>query len=146
MRAIFVSARLPAAADLALLLLRLVLGAAFVIHGYSKFHDPTGWATRMLPGVPAWLQAIAAFAELGGGAALMLGLFTRLFAFLIACNMVVAVFGVLIPHHALFVNDGPGAPSYEKPLVYLAVVLALLLCGPGRFSADAALFAKGRRK
>jgi putative oxidoreductase len=90
------------------------------------------------------LQALAAFAELGGGIALIVGVFTRLFALLIACNMVVAIFGVLIPHHATFVNDNPGAPSYEKPLVYLAVVVALLLCGPGRYSFDARLF--GRRR
>jgi putative oxidoreductase len=145
MSAIFVSSRLPGAADLALLLLRLVLGAAFILHGYSKFSDPTSWASQMLLGVPPWLQAVAAFAELGGGAALILGVLTRLFALLIACNMVVAIFGVLIPHHARFVNDGPGAMSYEKPLAYLAVMLALVLVGPGRFSLDATLFRRKRR-
>jgi putative oxidoreductase len=144
MSVIFASSRLPGAADLALLLLRLVLGAAFVIHGYGKFHDPLGWASQMLPSVPPWLQAVAAFAELGGGVALILGAFTRLFALLIACNMIVAIFGVLIPHHAVFVSDGPG-PSYEKPLAYLTVMLALLLVGPGRFSLDAALFRRKRR-
>jgi putative oxidoreductase len=144
MRAIFAPSRLPGAAGLALLLLRLVLGAAFILHGSAKLHDPTGWASRVLPSVPAWLQALAAFAELGGGIALILGALTRLFALLLACNMAVAVFGVLIPHHARFVDDSPGASSYEKPLAYLAVMLALLLCGPGRYSLDARFFRRRR--
>lgn len=129
-------------ADLGLLLLRLVYGAAFVLHGLPKLAHPTSWASKMMPGTPPWLQALAAFAEVVGGVALALGVLTPLFAFLIGCNMVVAIFVVELPHGAVFVTNGSG-PSYELPAVYLAIALLLALAGPGRLSLDAALFRGG---
>ncbi|MBC5799589.1 MAG: DoxX family protein [Candidatus Eremiobacteraeota bacterium] len=135
----FVSAALGPRGDLALLALRIVVGAAFVSHGFPKLQHATTWDTRMMPGTPFWLQAIAAFAEFGGGIALILGILTPLFAFLIGCNMVVAIFFVALPHGAKFVSN-TGGPTFELPLIYLAAVFTLLLLGPGRASVDGALF------
>ncbi len=135
--------RLGVRPDIALLALRLVFGAAFVVHGLPKILNPTGWLGHMVPGTPAWLAVVAAIAEFAGGIALVLGLLTPLFSFLIGCNMVVAIFIVKIPNGAKFVAMGPG-PSFELELMYLAVALALLLVGPGSFSADALVF-KGHR-
>ncbi|MBD5656054.1 MAG: DoxX family protein [Candidatus Eremiobacteraeota bacterium] len=132
--------------DFALLVLRLFLGAAFVLHGLPKILHPGTWAAKVLPGVPPWLAAVAAFVEFGGGIALIVGFATPLFAFLIACNMVVAIWFVLIPHGARFVNDAPGAASYEKPLAYLAIALALILLGSGNFALDAARPGKRPRR
>ncbi len=136
---------LGSSADAALVVLRLVLGAAFVLHGFPKIQHPTTWSNGILPGTPFWLQALAAFAEFGGGIALIVGFLTPVFAFLISCNMVVAIFLVAVPHGAKFVSTG-GGPSFELPLIYLAAAFVLLLLGPGRLSLDAALFRERSRR
>jgi len=134
-----VSPTLGPRGDVALLVLRVVVGAAFVSHGFPKMLHATTWASTMVPGAPFWLQAIAAFAEFGGGIALILGILTPLFAFLIGCNMVVAIFFIALPHGATFVSN-TGGQTFELPLIYLAAVFTLLLLGPGRASLDGALF------
>ena len=55
-------------ASLGLLLLRLVAGLAFILHGWPKIQKPFSW---MGPdsAMPGLLQALAAFSEVGGGLA-----------------------------------------------------------------------------
>jgi len=125
-----------ARSSLGLLLLRLVAGLAFIFHGRTKMVDPTHWATHMLPGTPGWLQGLVAIAEFGGGFLLILGLLTPLVAFLLACDMSVAILGVNLANGGKFVG-GPGA--FELPLLYLSIMLLLLLAGPGAFSIDGSI-------
>ena len=125
----------------AILLVRLVVGAAFILHGWPKIQNPTGWMNAMGgKGVPSFLQALAALAEFGGGIALVLGLLTPLAAFGIVCQMLGALFLVHIPKGDPFVATAPGSSSYELALVYLAVAVLLFALGPGRWSLDALLF------
>jgi putative oxidoreductase len=123
--------------SLGLLALRLVMGAAFLFHGWSKIQNPMGWMGPEAT-MPAVLQALAAIAEFGGGMALIAGLLTRLATLGIACVMVVALATVHLPMGHPFV--GKGGPSFELPAVYLACAVLFLLLGPGRFSLDALLF------
>ncbi|MBD5634254.1 MAG: DoxX family protein [Candidatus Eremiobacteraeota bacterium] len=123
--------------DLALLALRLVLGAAFVFHGFPKIQHPTTWATHVLPGTPPFLAVVSAVAEFGGGIAILVGFGTQIAGFLIAANMVVAIFFVLVPHGAAFVSSAPGAPTFELPLIYLVAAFTLVLLGAGSVSVDA---------
>src|SRR5262245_34476320 len=80
-----------------ILLLRLVAGAAFILHGWPKIQNPTGWMNAMGASVPPALQALAAFMEFGGGIALILGLLTPIVALGLLIEMLVALFMVHIP-------------------------------------------------
>lgn len=120
----------------ALLLLRLVAGPAFILHGWPKIQHAFNW---MGPdaAMPGFLQALAALSEFGGGIALVLGLLTRLAALGIACTMFVAVFMIHMPRGDAFVATGPGQGSYELAAVYLVIMLVFLLRGAGAYSLDA---------
>ena len=138
MRRIFYSDDCGTRNSLGLLVLRVVVGAALMFHGWPKIQNPMGWMGEGAP-VPGVLQAAAAVAEFVGGGALVIGLLTRLFAFMLVINMAVAAGMVHISKGDPFVGK-PGEPSWELAAVYFACSLLLLLSGPGRFSLDAMLF------
>ena len=121
-----------------LLLLRLVMGAAFILHGWPKIQNPMGWMPPEMS-VPGIWQALAALSEFGGGIALILGLLTRLASLGIGSVMVVAIGMVHIHLGHPFVNQ-TGGPSWELAAVYLACAVLFFLQGPGRFSLDGLLF------
>jgi putative oxidoreductase len=126
---------------LALLLVRLVTGLAFVLHGWPKIQNPMGWMNAMGgSSVPSFLQALAALAEFGGGIALLLGLLTPIAAFGLVCQMIGAFLLVHFPQSHPFVSQS--GPSYELPLVYLVVAITLIALGPGKWSIDALLFSR----
>src|SRR6059058_4294164 len=106
-----------------LLLVRLVVGAAFVMHGLPKVQNPFGWMGGMENAPPGILQAAAAVIEFGGGIMLALGLLTRVTALLLAAQMVAALALVHVPHGDPFVSTK--GPSAELASVYLAVSLAV---------------------
>lgn len=119
--------------DIALLVLRLVAGLAFMFHGFGKIQNPFGWMGPQ-SSMPSILQAAAALSEFGGGFCWMIGALTRLASAGILSTMVVATFTHAVLKGDPFVGKGG---SYELALVYLAIALLLVLVGPGRYSADA---------
>jgi putative oxidoreductase len=130
------------AASVGLLVLRLAMGAAFLLHGYPKIQNATTWMDQMPNHPPPYLQAAAAVAEFGGGISLIIGFLTPLFAVLIACTMAVAALTVHIPHGDPYVSQG--GPSWELAGVYFAASVMFLLVGPGMLSLDHCVF--GRRR
>jgi putative oxidoreductase len=119
--------------------LRLGMGIAFVGHGAQKvFGSFGGPGFKAFTSFPApfsfmrpgglWMGA-AAFAELIGGLLIILGLFTRVGAFLILCVMVTAISGVLWPR--FFAPEG-----MELAVAFLGMALALLILGGGQLSVD----------
>ena len=122
-----------------LLALRLVTGAAMMLHGVPKVQNLTAWMGPDAP-VPGYLQAAAAVAEFGGGVCWIAGAFVPLASVLIGATMLVAMTSVHLKYGHPFVSKEP--PSYEPALVYLSVAVLLLLAGPGKLSVDAFLFNK----
>ncbi|UEG55167.1 DoxX family protein [Mucilaginibacter daejeonensis] len=139
MKRFFAPSQLPFNADLALLVLRLIVGIAFVIHGWGKIQSPTGWMGPQAT-MPSIFLALAAISEFGGGIALILGLLTRLAAIGLIATMAVAVYFHAFTFGDPFVASKQGGGSYELALVYLGISLLLLAIGAGRISLDKLIF------
>lgn len=124
--------------DIALLLIRIVVGIAFMFHGYGKIQNPFGWMgpDSTIPGI---LQALAALSEFGGGLALVIGLLTSLASLGIAFTMIGAVYLHAVVMGDPFVNM-TGGGSYELSSVYLVISLFFILAGAGRYSLDRMIF------
>jgi putative oxidoreductase len=128
--------------DRALLLLRLVLAAIFIVHGYQKvfgmgMSGVTGMFTQIGVPAPAIMAPLISVIELVGGIALLFGAFTRVAAFLIACDML----GAIVLVHA---KNGFLAPKgVEVPLGDLAMLVTVALLGAGAYSIDALLARRG---
>lgn len=131
----------PVAPSVALLVLRLIGGVAFIFHGWGKIQNPFGWMGEDAA-VPGIFQALAAISEVGGGIAWIIGLVTPLASLGLFCTMTVAVYMHAVVKGDPFVN--PGGGSYELALVYWGIAILLIVLGPGKISADNALFGERR--
>ncbi len=129
--------------DIALLIIRLVVGLAFAAHGTQKLF---GWFGGYgLAGTGGYFESIgfkpgklfagaAGASELLGGLLLAFGLGGPVAAALIIATMVVAILAVHLPHG--FFNSTNG---YELPLLYVSVAVLFAFVGYGAYSLDAAL-------
>ena len=125
--------------SVAMLLLRIATGASFMVHGAPKLAHPFSWGngpTAPLPGIPAWLQLVVCITENLGGLCLLLGFLTPLWAFLQACDMLVAGFFVKAGLHGM-PYVGPRGLNFEIETHLFVTSLVFLLCGPGLYAVDA---------
>ena len=132
----------------ATVILRLVLGVVFFAHGAQKllgwfggpgFSGTMGMFTGYLH-IPAPFAFLAIAAEFFGGLGLILGFLTRIAAFGITVNMLVAIATV---HRSFgFFMNWTGAQKgegFEYHLLVLAITAYLMIRGAGAFSADRAI-------
>ena len=117
--------------------LRLGRGIIFFVHGIGKLfsigplavgiNGTAGYFISL--GIPAALffAWIIALVETFGGLAILLGIFTRYAAALIAVEVIVAAVLVHLPNGFSVLNGG-----YEWPLILLMVAITLLFVGGGR--------------
>lgn len=124
---------LPKGASVGLLLVRIVVGVALIMHGWGKIQTPFGWMGPDAP-VPGILQFLAALSEFGGGIALILGLLTSVAMLGLACTMAVAV------HMHAVIKGDPFVGGYELALVYLVLAVMFIMTGPGKFALDNKVF------
>lgn len=122
------------------MLVRVVVGLLFVGHGSQKVF---GWFGG--PGMQGWTESVAknglqpaafwayleAFAELGSGLFLVLGVLTPLVAAILVGDMLVAIFQVHAPRGLWGQNGG-----FEYNLVLIALLVGIGLMGPGLYSLD----------
>jgi putative oxidoreductase len=130
-----------------LAMLRLVLGVVFFAHGAQKmlgwfggygFSGTMGYLTHS--GIPAPLAFLAIAAEFFGGIGLLAGFLSRVAAFGIVVNMVVAVLRVHLPM-GFFMNwsGTQKGEGFEYHLLAIAIGIAIMVKGAGSLSMDHAL-------
>ena len=139
-------------ADIGYLVLRLALGAVFVMHGLNKilpaqFPGPsTGvsdFATSLagmgvpVPDIMAWVVAVT---ELGGGALVILGLFPQIAALGLLGIMVVAIVKVHFKN-GFFLPGG-----YEFATILGGAALTIVIGGAGEFSLGSMMKSRGKKK
>ena len=142
--------------DLGLLVLRVGIGAIFIVHGLPKLvAGPAEWAksggAMAMFGIkyaPEFWGFMCGFAEAVGGACLILGLFVRPAAILMFLNMVVATASVC---YGLAKDGKPwlSMSSFGKwayPLSMAIVFLSLIFIGRGRFGVTRIFKGGGAKK
>jgi len=143
--------------DAAAMVLRLALGIVFYFHGMQKlttmyggygFAGTMGFFTTKM-GIPAFFAFLAIMAEGLGWAGLIAGLLTRVAAFGITVNMIVAVYmihwqnGIFMNWFGMMTKEGrPVGEGFEYHLLAIAIGIALIIKGGGALSIDRALSKK----
>jgi putative oxidoreductase len=123
-----------------ILLVRLVVGLAFVGHGTQKLfgwfggYGPKGtggfFASKGYR-APVLMAVAAGLSEAGGGTLLALGFATPLAAALLATVMINAIASVTFKKAFML--------GSELEIAYLTIAISLAAIGPGRFSIDRAI-------
>lgn len=120
--------------DAGKLVLRAALAAMLLFHGISKLHNGIGFVADMLAkaGLPAVLGYGVYIGEVVAPLFILVGLFTRGAALVVAINMIVAV---LLAHTSqFFTRNDTGGWALELQGMYFCTALALALLGAGKFS------------
>ena len=131
--------------SVSMLLLRLLLAIVFFPHGAQKifgWFGGNGFHTTMgafvdKAGIPYVFAFLAVMAESAGVLALFAGLFTRVAALGIALNMIICASANHVKN-GFFMNwfgtqQGEG---FEFHILAVAIALALIISGGGRWSID----------
>lgn len=121
-------------AGFAPLILRVVVGATFIAAGWSKIQMGTEAITGFFTSVGIPLAGIMApivmWVEFLGGIALVLGVWTHLVSKLLAVIMIVATLMVHLQ------NGFTGQGGYQLTLTLLAVLISLMITGPGKWAVN----------
>lgn len=117
--------------DAAILLVRIAVGVVFLVHGWQKLSilDKTVEYFAMIGLAPFWAYVVI-LVEILGGLAVILGVYTRYAAALLAAIALVAIFKVHYQNGFFIAKAG-----YEFMFVLFLSSTALFLSGSGAYSA-----------
>ena len=125
--------------------LRASVGAVFIAHGAQKLFGLWGGpglngTTAMLTGLglpyAQPLAVVLAAVEFGGGILLVLGGLTRWVTVALAVDMAVAIWKVHYRNGFFLSDQASRGGGVEYAMVLLAVLVCLMLVGPGALSID----------
>lgn len=120
--------------DLGKLILRVALGILILLHGVAKLSKGVGGIEGMLSGMglPTAIAYLVYVGEVLAPIMILIGIWTRLGAFLIAGNMVVAIW--LAHMNELFQLTKTGGWALELQGMFLFSAIALMFLGAGSYS------------
>ena len=141
------------AVDLSLLIIRVVVGVIFMLHGSQKMFGAFGG-----PGLNAMVQPppngmgplgyLVSIGEFFGGIGLVFGFLSRFSA----ASLIVIMAGAIAMVHGkngFFLGKGPDSAMKEAGFEYcvalIGLLLPILICGPGRFSIGQFFLPKSSR-
>jgi putative oxidoreductase len=128
---------MPAAADAALLVLRIALGGVLLAHGVKHFRNrrkTMDWTASIGFSAPALQWFFMAVAEIAAGLSLLLGFLTAFGAAGSIALMAVA-FWTVHRHAGFWITARPDE-GWEYVFVLSAAAWALALLGPGDWAVD----------
>lgn len=119
--------------DAGKLILRVTLAVLILFHGIAKLTGGVDFITGLVAkaGLPAALGYLVYVGEVVAPILVLLGIWTRIGALLIAGNMAVAV--LLVHLGDLVQRNETGGWAVELQAMYLGAALAVALLGAGRF-------------
>jgi putative oxidoreductase len=120
--------------DTGKLVLRLALGILILLHGIAKLSSGVGFVSGMLAshGLPGALAYLVYVGEIVAPVLLIIGLYTRPAAWIVAINMVVALW--LVHTKDLLVIGKTGGWALELQGMFLFAAIAVAFLGAGRIS------------
>ena len=115
--------------DLALLLMRLLVGLVFVTSGWKHTQDPVerGKSIGLSPGITRFLG----LAELAGGLGVALGVLTQL----AALGLILLMFGAIYKNIATWHTGfwGKHSDGWHYDLLFVVMCLVIATTGGGRY-------------
>ena len=136
-----------------LTIVRVMLGLVIWAHGAQKLlgwfggHGPAGFmgAFEQMSGMPGFLAWLVIIIEFVGGICLIVGFWTRIWAFMVLCLFIGIVLFVHLPN-GFFMNWGgdKAGEGYEFHLLVIGMAWALVVGGAGLLSVDKAMYSNQR--
>ena len=120
--------------DTGKLVLRLALGILILLHGIAKLSSGVGFVSSMLAshGLPGALAYLVYVGEIVAPVLLIVGIYTRPAAWMVAINMLFAIGLVHMKDLTVIGKNGGWALELQGMFLFAAIAVAFL--GAGRFS------------
>lgn len=115
-------------------LLRASISILMLFHGIAKVQHGVGWIEDMLQasGYPSFIAYGVFVGEIIAPLFILLGIFTRPMAFIMAMNMLIAT--MMVGMGKFYTLTNVGAWALEIEALYFLGSLVIMLLGSGRFS------------
>ena len=122
--------------EISILVLRVAVGIIMVAHGLPKIF----WKREMFNkkwkkeyGFPLGSVLITGIAQVVGGWAILVGVYTQLFSLVLTLNMLVATYISIWNHHEPFIST-PEGKGWDVNFLLVGALISLILSGGGAWS------------